>query len=163
MHTGGSLGLKKALQSIAPWKTNFDAQADALLNNKEVMMDAARSGLEVHKGIEQIGEKTSQIDKALEHIARELPEGSKKPEFVNFAAKKLGAAMDHLFKVTHPRLKISTWKEGVDRRIAQEGSNITPEKEKQIKKDMAKYTNNIYGGQIFETMRFMNNPESLKV
>lgn len=161
MHTGGALGAKKALQSVAPWYTPFKAEADALLNNKAVMMDAARSGLEVYKGIEQIGERPSKIDKIIEQLADRIPTDHNKPEFIKYAADKLGAVMDHLFKIHHPRLKITTWKEGVDRLIAKEGQDITPRKEKAIKHDMADYVNNIYGGQVFETMRFLNNPNNL--
>lgn len=158
-HTGGLLGAKKALQSVAPWYTDFKADADALLKNKKVMMDAARSGLVVHRNVEGLGEQKTMISKSLDYIADKLPSQAKDTRFGNWAAGKIERGMKHLFEVHHPRLKIKAWNDMVNKwRSENPKGNLAL-----AKKEIAKNVNNIFGGQNWETMRFLNDPDSLKI
>jgi hypothetical protein len=97
-----------------------------LRNNKEFMMDAARSGLTMHGGDTKSG---------------------------------------YLFREFQPNIKALTWDGWVQTMLdkeAKQGNPLSKDQIKNVKRDMATFVNNVYGGQNFETMQFFNDPKNLK-
>ena len=69
----------------------------------------------------------------------------------------------HLFTDYHPRLKIASWKQFVDKevgRLSEEGNPPDAQKIAEIKRDAANITNDIFGGQNWEVMPILNNPNT---
>ena len=132
-----------------------------LRNNKEFMMDAAQAGLKtdpVEPRVFEKGEKL--IDKAIDYAGeKEIP---------NLTQKVLGKTkkgLEYLFKEFHPKLKLTTWNEfsndAINKAI-KEGKPPSTVEIKNIKKQMAELVNNMYGGQRWETIQHLNNPENMK-
>jgi len=105
---------------------NWMQQGHELRNNKEFMMDAARSGLTLGHGDTK---------------------GS------------------YLFNEFQPNIKAMTWDNWSQKMIDKLIKNETPpnaEQIKSIKRDMATFVNNLYGGQQWETLQYFNDPKNLK-
>lgn len=136
-----------------------------LTQNKDFMVDAAKSGLKLHKPVIGLEKGKKAFQKLAEGGLKLLPEKTPGKAQLEAGVGKLLKAKDYLFDQFHPNMKASTWGKTVAKEIArrQKGGKFLPESEvTQIKRDLADYTNNIFGGQMWDTMRFTNNPRTRK-
>jgi hypothetical protein len=124
-HGASTIGTRKSFGYLFK---GWSKDIDKLRNDKNFMEDAARSGLVIHKPVEDI---------------------------------KSGG---HLFSDYHPRLKLASWKQFVDKeigRLSEEGKPPSQDEIVAIKKDMAGLVNNIFGGQNWELQHWFNDPKNL--
>jgi len=160
--------LESAFGALGPkgWRIpKIMREGKLLTQNKEFMMDAARSGLKLHKPVIGLEKSKRFIQKLSDSALKLLPE--KFPGKAKYEAGmgKLIKAQNYLFDQFHPNMKAFTWRDVVQKEMnrRQKGGKFLPEREaKQIKNDLADYTNNIFGGQKWDTMRITNNPRNRK-
>jgi len=153
--------MESALGSKGPKALQFKKwmqEGKNLFNNEEFMVDAAQSGL-VTRPINESSYKKGQslLDKGLAQLENKGWDA---------ASKNIKRGMSFLFDEFHPYLKLTTWREIADNVIKDRVAAGTPPDAaeiKQIKKDVAKHVNNIYGGQKWETMKWLNNPKTMKI
>lgn len=161
-HGASTIGFKKSFQSMFK---RWSGDTDALLNDKEFMQDAARSGLSLQHNIEGQKPEKSFVEKGIDKVAQYIPEKVKDSKVAQKGIEKLTNVQNHLFGEYRPRLKAATWKKFTDdyvnKRVV-EGKPPSEQEMVQIKRDMATAVNDIFGGQNFETMRFVNDPNTQK-
>lgn len=161
-HGASTIGFKESFKNLFK---RWSGEADSLLNNKEFMMDAADSGLTLYHEVEGIVPERSYIEEKIDKIAQKIPEKVKNSKIADEGLALLGKLQNHLFGEYRPRLKAVTWKNFTDAHIdklIKQGNPPSEEQIKQIKREMAQFVNDTYGGQEFETQRFFNDPKNLK-
>lgn len=153
--------MESAVGSKGPRALNFKKWLDEAKNlktNEDFMADAADSGLVVGR-IE--GTRFEKADKLLDRVLVDTEKGSWQK-----AQNKFKKGMTYLFDEFHPALKLTTWRdlttEFLNKQLA-DGNPLSVKEIKQAKRDIAKHVNNIYGGQRWETIRWLNNPQTMKV
>lgn len=109
------------------------------------------------------------------NIPEWMKQGSKlrkSKEFMADAARS-GLTVGHgdthgtyLFNEFQPNLKVITWdswnQKMIDK-LVKEGKPPSETQLKSIKRDMATFVNDLYGGQNWKTMQFFNDPKNLKM
>lgn len=138
----------KALNVPAILKTGREFQL-----NKEKMVDYARSGGVTGNPVD-FGKGMSVIDSGLDFI------GSKTGKFGAKAANKVKKGLNWVFDSLHTNLKLATYDKMVNEQVTAfglDGKGAT-----KLKREIAEFTNNIYGGQDWETAKFFNDPKVLR-
>lgn len=133
-----------------------------LRGDREFMMDAARSGLKLKRpelGIEKVKRG---LDKLSDSAFKRLPDKFPGKGIFKSGMGKLIKAQNYLFQEFHPNLKAFTWRDLVQQEIDSRKS-VSDSELKLIKRDVAEYVNDIYGGQNWDRMRFVNNERNRKL
>jgi len=130
-------------------KSGWMEQGRQLRKDKQFMMDAARSGLVVHEKAENI---TAPGKGQLSFIIDRLPE-KVKGGVTEKTLNTMNNYTKHLFEQYHPNLKVTTWRDFVDKEVGKrikKGEAPSEQEIKKIKQDAADVVNNIYGGQEWQ-------------
>ena len=149
----GALGFSKGLNF--KW---IAKQGDQLLNSKQFMVDAVRNGVKFEKPIDY-NKGSNLINRGLDQIA------SKGGKITNSVIGKTKKVLNYMFEVYHPRLKAVTYNELLNKELTnliKAGKPATPEQRKAIGRDIASLVNNIYGGQQWETSKWLNDKNTMK-
>ena len=163
------MGFKKFLKGATPLKRFFSQNwwddASKSLENVDALAHRARQGLEfkipdqaVHRqGVDLIQSGLDWLETKGKGTVAETP--------LRVFNEKFMKLQKFLFNEFHPRIKIATYDYYVERTAFEhlkEGKDLTDELMNRIETETAKTVNNQFGGQVWETMRFFNNPQTLK-
>jgi len=150
----GSLGIKGfRFKKIA-------IEGRSLRNNKEFAVDAARHGLNLGKTEPGSYE---QSNKLFDYVASKLP--TKSVKGMDKAARAFRKGLNYIFDEYHPNIKAVTYKDFVDKEISRKsetGRAYTEKETGTVKREMADLVNNIYGGQVWENIRLLNDRNNLE-
>jgi len=151
----GSLGLKGLrFPTLAK-------EGNKLRSNEVFMKKAAESGLKISGTLENYKKGFTLIDRAVDSLSAKIdsPIGKK-------AMNSLAGGSRYLFETFHPNLKAVTFEDFSNRQVgklsAKKGRPLSKAETLKVNRDMASLTNDIYGGQQWETQKVFNDPKNLK-
>lgn len=142
---------------------------EKLLNSESFMVDAVKNGV-TFKGPIEYRKGGRLVDKMFDSIAKQVGNVSEQvfnsKKAVETGSRGLKKVYNYLFDTFHPTLKAVTYNELVNKELMRninEGKKLSKSETTTIKRDIADFVNNIYGGQNWETAKFFNNKETMKL
>lgn len=142
---------------------NMASEGRRLRTNKEFMVDAARHGLIVKKrlGIPELRKGNMLLEKGLDLIIE-----SNSPSIIKKGTAKIKKGMTYMFDEFIPNAKAVTYEETAANELVKfkkEYKRAPTKKETAaIKRTAAEFANNIYGGQNWETSKYLRDPRMRK-
>lgn len=164
----GAMG-KDFFKGIKPlrrfFSDNWWDNASKQFKDIDGLKHRARQGLEFKiPDEESYREGARRIEKILDKIPKNL-KGEKLEKAINSISDSFLRYQRFLFNQYHPRLKVAAYDYYVDKakqEYIKEDKPLTDKAIDEIEKSAAKVVNNQFGGQVWEQMRFFNNPENMK-
>jgi len=165
----GAMGFKEFLKGATPLKRFFSQnwwdQASKSMQDVDGLAHRAKQGLEFRIPDQTVHRQGMDlIQRGLDWLENKGT-GTRGEKGLKAFNEKFMKFQKFLFNEYHPRIKIATYDYYVERTAAEyikEGKSLTPEAIDNIEKDTAKVVNNQFGGQIWETTPFLNNPQTMK-
>ncbi|MFI5344545.1 MAG: hypothetical protein ACHQUC_10020, partial [Chlamydiales bacterium] len=145
---------------------DFAKKIDAIMHNPSIMHEMLQAGLVVHPPTDAgLIYKDLPLQRVLRSMQAKGGIYKTAANVVEKVGKPFEAFNNYLFGKFHPRLKVSAYlgyKDSIMRHYAKKGIDITPEMMNKINSQIARTVNNQFGGQRWELISGLNNPESRK-